>query len=138
MECIFCRIIAGEIPSHKVYEDDETVAFLDINPSTRGHTLVVSKHHAPDLVSLPPEALCAVARTTQHVARILYSVVQPDGLNVLQNNGTAAGQGVFHYHVHLLPRWAGDQAVRLGRPGETDHAALSALVGDLRAAERTS
>ena len=132
MDCIFCRIIAGEIPSHTVYEDDTTLAFLDINPASRGHTLVIPKQHAADLFSLSPDALAATARTIQTVARILQQGVQPDGTNVLQNNGPAAGQVVFHYHVHVIPRWQGDQALRMWKPGTTDHAAFAALAAQLR------
>ena len=137
MDCIFCRIIAGEIPSHKVYEDDEALAFLDINPATRGHTLVIPKQHAPDLFGITPESASAVTRGTQRVAQIMRSVLQPDGINVLQNNGGAAGQVVFHYHVHVIPRWEGDRALGMWRPGATDHAVLSALATELRNAERT-
>jgi histidine triad (HIT) family protein len=132
MDCIFCRIVAGEIPAHTVYQDDATLAFLDINPATRGHTLVIPKQHAADLFSLSPDALAATAHTVQAVARILQQEVQSDGINVLQNNGPAAGQVVFHYHVHLIPRWQGDQALRMWKPGPTDHTALAALATQLR------
>ncbi|HEX6290790.1 MAG TPA: HIT family protein [Herpetosiphonaceae bacterium] len=132
MDCIFCRIARGEIPSHKVYEDEATLAFLDINPATRGHTLVIPKQHAPDIFSLPDDALAAAARTMQTVARILQQGLQPDGINVLQNNGPAAGQVVFHYHMHMIPRWEGDYALRMWKPGTTDHAAFAALATQLR------
>jgi histidine triad (HIT) family protein len=132
MDCIFCKIIAGEIPSHKVYEDDAALAFLDINPAQRGHTLVIPKQHAADLLAMPVDALQAVARATQHVAQQLQHVVQPDGVNVVQSNGAAAGQTVFHYHVHLIPRFTNDHALRLWQPGATDHAALGALAAELR------
>lgn len=135
MDCIFCKIVAGEIPSHKVYEDDATLAFLDINPATRGHALVIAKEHAPDLFAIAPDALSATARTVQVVARKLQRIVRPDGINIVQNNGPAAGQVVFHYHTHVIPRWQGDQAVQMARPGETDHAAFSALAAQLRDAE---
>ncbi|MDP9313113.1 MAG: HIT family protein [Chloroflexota bacterium] len=137
MDCIFCRIVAGEIPSHKVYEDDMTLAFLDIHPAARGHTLVIPKQHVADLLSADPLDLEATVRGSQVVARILHKHLQADGINVVQNNGTAAGQDVFHYHVHLIPRWTGDQAIRSWRPGETDHAALGSLAAELRAAEGT-
>lgn len=137
MDCIFCRIVAGDIPSHKIYEDDATLAFLDIAPASRGHALIVTKEHAADLFSISSEAACAAVRATQTVARILQQQLQPDGLNVIQNNGAAAGQTVPHYHVHVIPRWTDDVAVRLWRPGETDHSALSALAADLRNAEGT-
>ena len=135
MDCIFCRIVAGELPAHKVYEDDATLAFLDIHPATRGHTLVIPKQHAPDLLSIDPAALAATARAFQFVARILQKGLQADGINIVQNNGTAAGQDVFHYHVHVIPRWTGDKAIRFWRPGETDHAAFGSLAAELRAVE---
>jgi histidine triad (HIT) family protein len=135
MDCIFCRIIAGEIPSHKVYEDDATLAFLDINPASRGHVLVIPKQHAADLFSLSPDALAATAKTTQTVARLLQRGVRPEGINILQNNGPAAGQVVFHYHVHLIPRWSGDRALSMWKPGATDHAAFATLATQLRNGE---
>lgn len=118
MASLFARIIGGEIPSAKVYEDDLTYAFLDISPATRGHTLVVCKEELPGLLDLSPELLAAVARTTQVVARALAAVLKPDGFNVVQNNGAAAGQTVFHYHVHIIPRWEGDGALAHWRPGK--------------------
>ncbi|HEY0734941.1 MAG TPA: HIT family protein [Herpetosiphonaceae bacterium] len=135
MDCIFCRIIAGEIPSHKVYEDDATLAFLDINPASNGHVVVIPKEHAADLFSLSPDALSAAARTTQTVARLLQRGVRPEGVNILQNNGPVAGQSVFHYHVHVIPRWSGDRALGMWKPGATDHAAFATLAAQLRGDE---
>lgn len=137
MDCVFCKIVAGEIPSHNVYEDDRTLAFLDINPATRGHTLVIPKTHADDLLSIGSDDVTATARTVQTVARILQHALQPDGFNVIQNTGAAAGQTAFHYHVHVIPRSTGDGALRLWQPGATDHAALGALTAALRAVEGT-
>jgi histidine triad (HIT) family protein len=137
MDCIFCRIVEGEIPSHKVYEDAETLAFLDISPGSRGHTLVIPKQHTEDLFSAPADLLCAIIETTQKVANMLQQTLQPDGMNVLQNNGAAAGQSVFHYHVHLIPRWSGDKAVGLWNPGQADHAELGQLAAELRATQGT-
>lgn len=117
MATIFSRIISGEIPSARVYEDDLTLAFLDINPASRGHTLVICKEELPGMLDLPPELLCAVHRTVQVVTRALVAALKPDGFNVLQNNGRAAGQVVFHYHVHIIPRWEGDRAVGYWKPG---------------------
>lgn len=117
MASIFSRIVSGEIPAAKLYEDDETLAFLDVNPASRGHALVICKQELPDLLSLPPELAAAVARTTQTVARAIVAALQPDGFNIVQNNGAAAGQVVFHYHVHIIPRWNGDRALSHWRPG---------------------
>jgi histidine triad (HIT) family protein len=131
MDCIFCKIVADDIPSHKVYEDDATLAFLDISPASRGHTLVIPKEHAADVYEISSEALSSVAYAVQHVARRLQRMLQADGLNILQNNGFAAGQTVFHYHVHLIPRWQGDRVLKPWQPGETNHAALGALAAEL-------
>ena len=107
-DCVFCRIVAGEAPSHRVFEDEETVAFMDINPATDGHCLVIPRHHAPDVWTLPEEAGTAVWRSVRRVAHALRDAIAPDGLNVLQSNGRAALQTVFHYHVHLIPRYVDD------------------------------
>ena len=131
MASIFARIIGGEIPAAKVYEDDHTYAFLDISPATRGHTLVVCKDELPGLLDLSPDLLAAVARTTQIVARALVAALNPDGFNIVQNNGHAAGQTVFHYHVHIIPRWESDGALvpwRPGSPSPDELRELAALV----------
>jgi histidine triad (HIT) family protein len=131
MASIFTRIVNGEIPAAKVYEDDLTLAFLDINPASRGHTLVICKPELPTLLDLPPELLVAVGQTVQRVARAIVATLAPDGLNVVQNNWAAAGQVVHHFHVHLIPRWEGDHAVRHWRPGTstpTELRDLAALI----------
>lgn len=133
MSSIFSRIVAGEIPAARLYEDDLTLAFLDVNPASRGHCLVICKDEHADLLSAPPELLAAVARTTQVVARALMAALRPDGINVIQNNGAAAGQAVFHYHVHLIPRWEGDRVVSLWRPGTAAGDDLGALAAEIRA-----
>ena len=136
MPSIFSRIVSGEIPAVKIYEDEATLAFMDINPASRGHALVISKEEHPDLFSVPPETLAAAAWTVQRVALGLRAALQPDGINIIQNNGAAAGQTVFHYHVHLIPRWEGDNAVRLWRPTSADQAELRALAERIGAAIR--
>ncbi len=133
MASIFSRIIAGEIPAAKLYEDDLTIAFLDVSPATRGHTLVICKPELASLLDLPPELLAAVAQTTQRVARAIMAAVDCDGFNIVQNNGLAAGQTVFHYHVHIIPRWAGDQALRLWQPGRAEATELRTLANTISA-----
>jgi histidine triad (HIT) family protein len=108
-ECVFCKIVAGQIPSFKLYEDDKTLAFLDINPVHDGHSLVISKSHYPNVFAIEPEAFAAVARSTVKVARAVNSAIAPDGLNLVQANGPGAAQSVPHFHIHILPRWHGDQ-----------------------------
>lgn len=103
-DCIFCKVIAGEIPARKVYEDSETLAFLDINPNTKGHTLVVPKDHFENIYTIPDEALCRVAITVRKVATALRNGTDADGINLIVNNETAAGQEVPHVHFHVIPR----------------------------------
>ncbi len=106
--CIFCNIAAGEAPSSKVFEDDVCVAFLDVAPIRPGHTLVVPKDHAPNLAELDPGIGCHLFRTGQKVAAALYGGLGCDGVSVVLADGAAAGQDVFHSHLHLLPRYEGD------------------------------
>lgn len=134
MPSIFSRIVSGEIPALKIYEDEATLAFMEISPASRGHALVISKDEYPDLYALPPETLAAVARTVQRVARGLRAALDPDGINIIQNNGAAAGQTVFHFHVHLIPRWEGDNALRPWQPHDADQAELRALAEQIEAA----
>ena len=107
-DCVFCRIVGGQIPSTRVHEDELTLAFMDIGQVNPGHVLVAVKAHAESLFALSDAQAEAVARTSAKVARAIREAFQPEGLSVYQANGTAAGQTVFHYHVHLLPRHAGD------------------------------
>jgi len=107
-DCVFCRIVAGQIPSTRVYEDEHTVAFMDIGQVNPGHVLVAVKKHADNLYALDDAQAAAVARASAHVARAIRDAFEPEGLSVYQANGKAAGQTVFHYHVHLLPRHSVD------------------------------
>lgn len=132
MATIFRRIVQGEIPSIKIYEDNLTYAFMDIAPATRGHTLVICKAELANLYELDEVSLVAVAKTTQRVAQAIHDALNPDGLNIIQNNGAAAGQTVFHYHVHLIPRWDGDGAVGLWKPHSSDINQLKALAVEIQ------
>jgi histidine triad (HIT) family protein len=134
MASIFTRIVAGEIPAAKVFEDEHTLAFLDINPASRGHTLVIIKDERPGLLDLTAEQAAAVARTTQRVARAIVAALQPEGFNIVQNNGAVAGQTVMHYHVHIIPRWSGDHVLAHWKPGHAQPAELQALAAQLAAA----
>jgi histidine triad (HIT) family protein len=107
-DCIFCKIVAGTVPSFKLHEDDETLAFMDINPVHDGHCLVIPKAHTPTVFEIAPEAFAAVARTAARVAKVVNAVVRPDGLNLVQSNGKGAAQSVGHFHIHILPRRLGD------------------------------
>jgi len=107
-DCVFCKIIAGQIPSTKVHEDEHTLAFMDIGQVNPGHVLVTVKKHAANLFELDAEQAAAAARACHRVAQAIRAAFAPEGMSVYQANGKAAGQTVYHYHVHLLPRHAGD------------------------------
>jgi len=109
-DCIFCKIVGGEIPSFKLYENDATVAFMDINPFNPGHCLVIPKAHADSIFSIPAADLAATIETARLVARAVEAALSPDGINLIQANGPAAGQSVFHFHFHVFPRGKGDGA----------------------------
>ncbi|MDD5252068.1 MAG: HIT family protein [Patescibacteria group bacterium] len=107
-DCIFCRIISGEIPSHKVYEDDQCVAFLDIAPTNVGHVLIVPKEHQPTMIEAPDEMLAQLCTVARRVAQAAVSAVQAPAFNLIVNNGAVAGQLVPHLHIHVIPRFADD------------------------------
>ena len=122
--CAFCAIVAHAAPAHVVYEDSETVAFMDRSPMRDGHTLVIPKRHSRDVFEISPEDATAAMRTALKIARAVKKALGCDGVNIFQSNGCAAGQSVFHFHVHVLPRWDDDGLIQLRR----DH---SAARGDL-------
>jgi len=107
-DCVFCKLRDGQIPSMKVFEDDKTIAFMDINPINSGHCLVITKAHAASLFEAQLEDLQAAIATAQRVALAIREGLKPDGLNMLQANGPAAFQSVLHFHLHLIPRWTND------------------------------
>lgn len=103
-ECIFCKIVKGEIPCFKIYEDDHVLAFADINPISKGHTLIIPRQHADNIWEIQAQDLEAIMKAAQKVAKAIRSALKPLGLACLQLNGKAAGQVVMHYHLHLVPR----------------------------------
>ncbi len=129
-DCIFCAIAAGEIPSFKVYEDDLVLAYLDINPFSKGHTLVIPKAHSTGLLETDDATLAAVIARVKKVAAHITAKLGCDGFNILQNSGEAAGQTVRHVHFHIIPRWAGDPLVFENHKGDMD--ALKALAEEIR------
>lgn len=116
-ECPFCRIAAGELPSTRVHEDDRVIAIMDIFPATRGHVLVIPRAHAADLHEVADADLQAAARAAKLLAGRASDALGADGVTVMQSNGAAAWQTVFHYHVHVIPRYAGDPLVLPWTPG---------------------
>ncbi|OGZ65584.1 MAG: hypothetical protein A3C06_00740 [Candidatus Taylorbacteria bacterium RIFCSPHIGHO2_02_FULL_46_13] len=106
--CIFCKIVAGEIPSYKVYEDDAVLAFLDIEPATRGHALVIPKRHAENVFEISEDDLEKVAVVAKKLSIKIKDVLQADGIRLSQSNGKVAGQDIMHFHVHIIPRYKND------------------------------
>ena len=131
-DCIFCSIVAGQAPARRIHEDERTVAFMDINPATWGHALVVPRAHAVDLHDIDRSDLAACAASAQLVAERAVERLGADGVNLLQCSGTAAWQTVFHFHLHVVPRYAGDptrdalQLPWVPAPGDPDRIAEAA------------
>ena len=107
-DCIFCKIIVGDIPSKKIYEDDQHIAFLDIFPASRGHSLVIPKQHFADIHSMPAEVYGGIAMVAKKVADLLQRKLHSEGTTIFQMNKEAGWQTVFHAHMHVVPRWSND------------------------------
>ena len=121
--CIFCKIINGEIPSHVLYEDEQFKVILDVNPATKGHALILPKEHYANLYELPEETAADAMKLAQRMMRKMTEKLDCDGFNIVQNNGEAAGQTVFHFHMHLIPRYKNDGEILkyiAGDPGPED------------------
>ena len=132
-QCIFCRLVAGEIPSARVYEDALTIAFMDIGQVNPGHVLVATKRHAATLLDITAEEATAVMQTAQRVARAVQAVFDPPGLTLLQANGREGDQTVFHFHLHVLPRFEGDGLSVVWQRTEPGFAVLGELAEKIRA-----
>jgi histidine triad (HIT) family protein len=132
-DCIFCKIVAGEIPATIVDEDERTIAFMDLNPATRGHALVIPRVHAPDLLSIEPAELAATAAAAQRLVVRAKERLKADGVNVLNSCGAAAWQTVFHFHLHVIPRYQGDPLRLPWLPVPGDTAEIAAAAKDLSA-----
>ena len=131
-DCIFCKIANGEIPSATVYEDSICRVILDVNPANKGHALIIPKEHFDNIYSLDAETAAKIFTIATEVAKAQKAELNPDGLNILQNNGEAAGQTVFHFHMHLVPRYIKDNVTMTWIPGKADTEELSALSKALR------
>ena len=116
--CIFCKIANGEIPSATLYEDDEFRVILDLGPASKGHALILPKSHAANIYELPDETAGKAMILAKHMAAKMTDALKCDGFNIVQNNGEIAGQTVFHFHMHLIPRYQGDQVGITWKPGE--------------------
>ena len=112
-DCIFCKIVRGDIPCHKVYEDDDVLAFLDISQTTKGHTLVISKEHFRNLLYVPKDILAKVMGAAQKIAQAQVASLGAKGVNIINNTNEVAGQTIMHFHVHVIPRYSNEDALRL-------------------------
>jgi histidine triad (HIT) family protein len=131
-DCLFCKIVAGEIPSARVDEDERTIAFMDINPATRGHALVIPREHYRDLNDVPLEELAATMAAAQRLAGRARDRLGADGVNLLNSCGAAAWQTVFHFHVHVIPRYVDDPLRLPWRPAPGDADEIAAAAEQLR------
>jgi histidine triad (HIT) family protein len=127
-DCIFCKIVAGTLPGAIIDEDERTIAFMDISPATRGHALVIPRNHAANVLEIEPEELAATIKAAQRLAARITDRLGADGVNLLNSCGSAAWQTVFHFHIHVIPRYQGDP-LRLPwvpAPGDPDEIAAAA------------
>jgi histidine triad (HIT) family protein len=136
-DCIFCKIVAGELPATIVDQDERTIAFMDINPGTRGHALVIPRAHSRDLLDVDPEDLTAVAVASQRLAGRISEHLGAQGVNLVNSCGAAAWQTVFHFHVHVIPRYADDPLRLPWVPAPGDAAEIAGVAQELTAAPRS-
>jgi histidine triad (HIT) family protein len=134
-DCLFCAIVAGEVPGQIVDSDEHTVAFMDINPATRGHTLVVPRQHSADLMDVSDEDLEHTMVAARRLARRISDALKPDGFNILNSCGPAAWQTVFHFHVHVIPRYDDDPLKLPWAPGPGDPDEITVIADELRGAD---
>jgi histidine triad (HIT) family protein len=131
-DCIFCKIAAGELPAEVVAEDDHTVSFMDINPWTRGHALVIPRNHSRNLLEIDDEDLARVAAAAKRLAARMCERLGCDGINLLNSAEPAAWQTVFHFHVHVIPRYDDDPLRLPGAPQQPGEGELRAIAEELR------
>ena len=132
MECIFCAIAEGKIPSAKVYEDEHVFAFMDIAPANPGHLVVISKQHYRNIFDLPVEIGSKIMEATIPLAAAIREALNPDGLNLVQNNEAAGFQTVFHFHLHIIPRWEGDPLRPPWQPREVNTEEINNIAAKIR------
>ncbi len=131
-DCIFCKIVRKEAPSSVVYEDSEILAFLDIRPVNEGHTLVIPKKHYVDIFDTPKELLAETYKVTKKIAAAVKTAIDADGISIVQQNGTAAGQDVFHLHVHIIPRFQGQKSLRFSELHRVSRETLDVVAEKIR------
>lgn len=130
--CIFCKLANGEIPTTTLYEDEDFRVIFDASPATVGHALILPKEHYANIYDIPAETLAKAHVLAKKLATVLTDVFAADGVNILQNNNEAAGQTVFHFHIHVIPRYKGDGSMMTWKPGEQDKEALSKVLDEIQ------
>lgn len=132
MECIFCAIVEGKIPAEKVYENQHVLAFMDIAPANPGHLLIIPKQHYRNIFDMPTEVGSKIMEAAVSLAKAIREALNPDGLNLFQSNEPAAFQTVFHFHLHLIPRWEGDPLRLPWRPSEGNMEQINDIASKIR------
>ena len=130
--CIFCKLANGEIPTMSLYEDEDFNVIFDAGPATLGHALILPKDHYKNIFEIDDEVLAKAAKLAKKLAPVLMDVFGADGINILQNNNEAAGQTVFHFHIHLIPRYQGEKAMVAWVPGKQDEPKLTAALEEIK------
>ena len=131
-DCIFCKVVAGEIPGEVIDSDERTLTVMDINPATRGHAVVITREHAESLFELDDENVLAAMQATRRVAQRMRATLSPDGFNILHNIGRAAWQSIFHFHVHVIPRYRDDPLQLPWLPEPADPEELKRVAAEIR------
>ena len=132
-QCIFCKIIAGEIPSHTIYEDEKYKVILDVGPATKGHALILPKNHYENLYELPEADAAEVFKLAKKMMIHMTDKLRCDGFNIVQNNGETAGQTVYHFHMHLIPRYKNDGEILkyiAGEPSQEELAQIKNIIAE--------
>ncbi len=131
-DCIFCKLANGEIPTMSLYEDENFNVIFDAGPATFGHALILPKEHYANIYEIDEETLAKAHVLAKKMATIMTEVFEADGFNILQNNNEAAGQSVFHFHIHLIPRYANDNAIGMWTPGKQDQEKLAGAIKEIK------
>ena len=130
--CIFCKLANGDIPTYSLYEDDDFKVIFDAGPATQGHSLIIPKEHAANVYEMDDELLGKAHVLAKKVAAVLTDMFDADGVNILQNNSPAAGQSVFHFHIHVIPRHTGDEAFKPWTPGKQNEGTLEVKLPEIQ------
>lgn len=130
--CIFCKLANGEIPTNTLYEDEDFRVAFDLGPATKGHALIIPKNHYRNIYDIDEEIIGKAAKLAKKMAKVMTDTFGADGFNLMQNNEEVAGQSVFHFHMHLIPRYKGDNAIKFWKPLEADSEELAKMAEEIK------